>query len=147
MWKVEEYENHISETSIRVVDGEGLTVADNEPYYPAKITSENAETIVSAINEVADLREQLATALKERDHWKANHAEMVQRNAVLRERPDLPVDRLPAIARYEAQLATAHRAIARLSTYEAFTTEGWGFAHPEITARVEFARTSLGGQS
>ncbi len=43
----------------------------------------------------------------DRDQWKANHDQMVQRNAVLRERPDLPVDRLPAIARYEASLATA----------------------------------------
>ena len=31
--------------------------------------------------------------------WKANHADMVERNAILRERPDLPVDRLPTFER------------------------------------------------
>lgn len=29
-------------------------------------------------------------------HWKANHADQVARCALLRERPDLPVDRIPA---------------------------------------------------
>jgi hypothetical protein len=29
-------------------------------------------------------------------HWRANHAHLVQRNALLMQRPDLPVDRLPA---------------------------------------------------
>lgn len=38
------------------------------------------------------------------DHWRKNHEEMKHRNAVLRERPDLPADRLPAIARYEEKL-------------------------------------------
>lgn len=32
----------------------------------------------------------------EREHLRANHADLVARNALLRERPDLPVDRLPA---------------------------------------------------
>lgn len=31
---------------------------------------------------------------KERDHWKANHDEMVARNALLRNRPDLPIERI-----------------------------------------------------
>lgn len=30
------------------------------------------------------------------DHWRANHANLVARCALLRERPDLPVDRIPA---------------------------------------------------
>lgn len=29
-------------------------------------------------------------------HWKSNHDEFVRRCALLRERPDLPVDRIPA---------------------------------------------------
>ena len=41
---------------------------------------------------------------------------MKQRNAVLRERPDLPVDRLPAIARYEATIADLQ---AKLQHYAA----------------------------
>lgn len=34
-------------------------------------------------------------------------------------------------------------ALKKLSTFEAMTTEGWGFEHPEITARVEFARAVI----
>lgn len=55
-----------------------------------------------------------ANAVRERDEWKANHDEMVQRNAVLRQRPDLPVDRLPAIERYETALQAAQAEVARL---------------------------------
>lgn len=50
----------------------------------------------------------------ERDHWKANHDQMVQRNSVLRERPDLPVDRLPAISRYEARIFSLEEENKRL---------------------------------
>lgn len=50
------------------------------------------------------------------------------------------------VAELREQLATARAALERLSTYEAFTTEGWGFAHPEITARVNFARAALKDQ-
>lgn len=56
-------------------------------------------------NRIDDEAFRAETAEISRDHWKANHDQMVQRNAVLRQRPDLPVDRLPAIARYEAIIA------------------------------------------
>lgn len=42
-------------------------------------------------------------------HAQANHADMVQRAALLRERPDLPVERIPAyraLARLQEELAT-----------------------------------------
>ncbi len=53
-WKVEEYENGISETSIRVVDETGEVIADNEPYYPTGITRERADIIVEAVNAYDD---------------------------------------------------------------------------------------------
>jgi hypothetical protein len=56
----------------------------------------------------------IAGLKEERDHWKANHDQMVQRNSVLRERPDLPVDRLPAIARYEARISSLEEENKRL---------------------------------
>lgn len=31
-------------------------------------------------------------------HWKSNHTNMQKKNAILRQRPDLPVDRIPACA-------------------------------------------------
>lgn len=37
----------------------------------------------------------------ERDHWKANHADIVNRAALLSQRDDLPVDRLPAYREME----------------------------------------------
>jgi len=45
----------------------------------------------------------------------------------------------------EAELAATQAKLARLATYEAFTTDGWGFSHPEITARVQYARAALEG--
>jgi len=35
---------------------------------------------------------------KERDHWKANHDNMVVKNAILSQRPDLPLERIQACA-------------------------------------------------
>lgn len=55
----------------------------------------------------------------ERDlaHWKANHADMVRRNAALSQRPDLPVDRLPAIAQYEREIAELRKQLAELASH------------------------------
>ena len=51
---------------------------------------EEQERIIKQLNdEVASLTHELA-------QWKQHHQDMVERNAVLRERHDLPVDRLPA---------------------------------------------------
>lgn len=61
-WKIEEYENNISTRSIRIIDSDGQTVADDGPYYPTAITAEHAATIVAAVNEIAELREQLSSA-------------------------------------------------------------------------------------
>lgn len=66
----------------------------------------NTETALDAvIDEKIEVTKRAESAESERDHWKANHDNMVQRNAVLSQRPDLPVDRLPAIREYERMLA------------------------------------------
>lgn len=62
-WTIEVFETSLGQPGIRIVDSYGTTVADNEPYYPQKLRAEHAEIIVSAMNEVAELREQLANAL------------------------------------------------------------------------------------
>lgn len=63
----------------------------------------------SAMDKVIDEKIEVAIRAEaleaDRNHWKANHDNMVQRNAVLSQRPDLPVDRLPAIREYERMLA------------------------------------------
>ena len=47
------------------------------------------EIILEKEAEIEGLKHELA-------QWKQHHQDMVERNAVLRERHDLPVDRLPA---------------------------------------------------
>jgi hypothetical protein len=50
---------------------------------------------------VGFLLSQIRSLESEADHWKANHADMVKRTALLSQRPDLPVDRLPAYREME----------------------------------------------
>ena len=59
----------------------------------------------------AGLRAELDDMRKERDHWKANHGNMVEKCAFLSQRPDLPVDRIPAYKELSAELSamTAER--------------------------------------
>jgi hypothetical protein len=54
---------------------------------------------------------------EERDHWKANHDEMVARNALLRQRPDLPADRIPAhneLVRLQSDNARLREALEKI---------------------------------
>lgn len=58
-WKID---NSMGRPGVRVLDDNGDTVADDEPYYPARLSVAHAATIVAAVNEVAELRKHLATA-------------------------------------------------------------------------------------
>lgn len=80
-------------------------------------------TIVKACDEeLAILRTERNAALAaarhaagNASHWKANHADQVARCALLRERPDLPVDRLPAyreLARLQAEVTLLKATLA-----------------------------------
>lgn len=53
------------------------------------------EIIIEQQAEIEALKHELA-------QWKQHHQDMVERNAVLRERKDLPVDRIPAHRRLVA---------------------------------------------
>ncbi|MES2730012.1 MAG: hypothetical protein V4621_07980 [Pseudomonadota bacterium] len=57
---------------------------------------DDAQEVLSAINWAIE------KLIAERDHWKANHADMVKRAGLLSQRDDLPVDRLPAYREMEA---------------------------------------------
>lgn len=46
--------------------------------------------------------DELAAALKELALWKSNHANMVERTKLLRDRPDMPVERIAAFERMGA---------------------------------------------
>jgi hypothetical protein len=67
----------------------------------------------------ARLTQELAEAQAEAARWKSAHADMVARNAVLRQRPDLPVDRLPAmrqLAEAQAQAAAMRGALGAVDS-------------------------------
>lgn len=78
-----------------------------------ELEEEIEETRAAVETVYAALVERALKAEQERDHWKNNHDQMAQRNAVLRERPDLPVDRLPAIAVYERQISDLKEALKK----------------------------------
>lgn len=49
------------------------------------------------------LKQKYADALREIRRLKEEHKNLVERNAFLRQRPDLPVDRIPAYLRLKAE--------------------------------------------
>lgn len=49
-WTVIEYENSISETSIKIVGSNNEIIADNEPFYSMAIAECNARRIVACVN-------------------------------------------------------------------------------------------------
>lgn len=49
--------------------------------------------------------------------WKSNHADMVRRCAYLSQRPDLPVDRIPAAMQAESELRLLRRRIHNLERW------------------------------
>jgi hypothetical protein len=64
--------------------------------------------------EIAAVARHAAQLQRERDHWKANHDEMVARNAVLRDRPDLPLERVQASERMAQLQRERDEALAAL---------------------------------
>lgn len=66
-------------------------------------------------NDLLDVIENLNAELA---HVKANHKNLVDKNAILRERPDLPVDRIPAVRRLE-ELVTENTKLHKLIITEA----------------------------
>jgi hypothetical protein len=48
------------------------------------------------MNRIEELEQRVVSLIKERDHWKANHADQVRRARVLLERHDLPLERVAA---------------------------------------------------
>jgi hypothetical protein len=82
---------------------------------------------------------------RERDHWKANHDNMVAKNALLSQRPDLPVDRIPAakeLERLRAELEEARRDDEVRQMIEAAWCAGYwdaGYTHDSAYANEKAA--------
>lgn len=75
-----------AEAAARIAELEGLWNA-------AQVSYEEATEVMG---------EKIAKLEKERDHWKANHDNQVQLSQLLRDRPDLPVERTHAYRQFEA---------------------------------------------
>ncbi|SMC41193.1 hypothetical protein SAMN06297251_10289 [Fulvimarina manganoxydans] len=94
------------------------------------------------------LRQERDAARKEAAHWKANYDEMVRRNAVLRDRPDLPVDRLPALARLREENETWRSHAATLLANLDYLTEATGEGpEDEDRVMVEHIRSELAARA
>lgn len=65
--------------------------------------NKNIEREAKEINYIIDSKDDRIRKLEiERDHWKFNHDSIVSKYRILSQRPDLPVDRIPAIRKMEA---------------------------------------------
>ncbi|MEN7429207.1 hypothetical protein VA599_00530 [Chromobacterium sp. TRC.1.1.SA] len=65
---------------------------------PARLTTEQLLHIAG--DEYQRMAARITELERERDHWKANHDNQVQRARILVERPDMPLERVRAFERY-----------------------------------------------
>lgn len=65
--------------------------------------------------EIAGLRQELAAAKAERDHWKSNHDNQVALSRILKDRIDMPLERTNA---FETSQAVLSAAVADRDTYK-----------------------------
>jgi hypothetical protein len=97
---------HPEVTAYAIVDDNGGMLPKQAPHFVKTdanfgLTLADYRALKGILNghlwpEQPSLKKQLAEALALAAHWKANHAHMAARCALLSQRPDLPVDRLPA---------------------------------------------------
>lgn len=59
----------------------------------------------TAAEEITTLRQRVAELEKERDHWKNNHETEVRRARILKERTDMPIERVQAYERWGKDMA------------------------------------------
>lgn len=69
--------------------------------------------------EIERLQARVAELTQQEAHWKANHDDLAKRNALLSQRPDLPVDRIPAHAELRALQSASALYADGLSTKKA----------------------------
>lgn len=96
--------------------------------------------------ELDRVRDEAEKIIGERDHWKANHDEMVARNGLLRVRNDLPLDRTDAARQYENLVRDlrAERDAARAAVEELQAdNERMEIMGREVTHKLEAARAAV----
>lgn len=116
-------------------DASSFGIAENGKYFHLGVQESWAVWQASALNteahlmqsheglmDAASAKHHIAKAEADRDHWKHNHDNMVSRCALLSQRPDLPVDRIPAYQEL-AKLQELIDRNARVAAYMARTRE------------------------
>jgi len=76
---------------------------DGLPKVSFNINQHDCIRFMAFMGECTEYKKQNEELEQQVRHWKSNHDEVIRKSAVLSQRPDLPVDRLPAIQRYEQQ--------------------------------------------
>ncbi|WP_406850075.1 ead/Ea22-like family protein [Chromobacterium phragmitis] len=74
-----------------------FTGADADATY---ISVANPAAVLALLDHIEAQAARIAELERERDHWKANHDNQVQRTRILMERPDMPFERVRAYERY-----------------------------------------------
>lgn len=109
------------ELVIATLDAVALVVEGVEHYFPADVREgcvsalNVAMALMLELNETQTIAMHMVTlqtelhkrAISERDHWKANHANIVARSRILIDRQDLPIERVAAfhlIGKLQAEL-------------------------------------------
>lgn len=81
------------------------------------------ELAQAANRQAEDCKFRMLIEENKRRHWQCNHRDVVARLKIATERPDLPVDRIPAIKELERL-----QAIAAAPQQHAQAAQGWGYA-------------------
>lgn len=76
------------------------------------------------------------------NHWKSNHDNMQQKNAILRQRPDLPIDRIPACAFIDDAKAKINALEQQLADLQAKIDGGFR-VRATIMGKMKLCRTTF----
>lgn len=121
----------LSDQQIRdIAKDYGWNMEVGELYFPDDALLDFARAIAALSAQSAEI----ARLIADRDHWKANHDQMVARKALLEQRPDLPVDRIPAYKEMEQlqrELEKAHSLNHRALEYLEWRDEKMGGMHAD----------------
>lgn len=107
---------------------------ENQALGQFTVTIQRTEGVTPG-NVVANLKEELIVANSQIKHWKSNHDNMVDRCNMLAQRPDLPVDRIPAFNALAKAQAKIDELEAKISATEGIRSK----FYPELKKAAEAA--------
>ena len=82
-------------------------------------TLDDAGSVIANKNiEIEQLRQRVQELEKERDHWKNNHETEVRRARILKERTDMPIERVQAYEKWGKDIAERDELLAAAEAIE-----------------------------